>query len=87
MSNEPSSNHGEGNPEAAERFNTAERQFVNSDTGKKKIKQGAEVHPGEEAELAKAEQAGRSHAKADDSESGAKIMRSATAGRRDPQLP
>jgi hypothetical protein len=86
MSNEPSSNHGEGNPEAAERFNTAERQFVNSDSGKKKIKQGAQVRPGEEAELAKAEQAGRVHAKDDDSESGAKIMRSSTKGRRDPQI-
>jgi hypothetical protein len=87
MSNESSSNHGEGNPEAAERFNTAERQFVDSDAGKKKIKQGAQVRPSEEAELAKAEQAGRAHAKDDDSESGAKIMRSASSGRRDPQIP
>jgi hypothetical protein len=86
MSNESSSNHGEGNPEAAERFNTAERQFVNSDSGKQKIKQGAQVRPGEEAELAKADQAGRAHAKDDDSESGVKAMRSATAGRRDPKV-
>ena len=86
MGNESSSNHGEGNPEAAERFNTAERQFVNSDSGKQKIKQGAQVRPGEEAELAKAEQAGRAHAKDDDSESGAKIMRSSKKGRRDPQI-
>jgi hypothetical protein len=85
MSKESSSNHGEGNPEAAERFNTAERQFVNSDSGKQKIKQGAQVRPGEEAELAKAEQAGRAHAKDDDSESGAKIMRSGATGRRDPK--
>jgi hypothetical protein len=87
MGNETSSNHGEGNPEAAERFNTAERQFVNSDGGKQKIKQGAQVRPGEEAELTKAEQVGRSHAKDDDSESGAKLMRSASTGRRDPQIP
>jgi hypothetical protein len=86
MSDKSSSNHGEGNPEAAERFNTAERQFVNSDSGKKKIKQGAQVRPGEEAELAKAEQAGRAHAKDDDSESGAKIMRSGSNGRRGPQI-
>jgi hypothetical protein len=86
MSNESSSNRGEGNPEAAERFNTAERQFVNSDSGRRKIKQGAQVHPGEEAELAKAEQAGRAHAKDDDSESGAKLMRSTSAGRRDPEI-
>jgi hypothetical protein len=86
MSNESSSNHGEGNPEAAERFNTAERKFVDSDSGKKKIKQGAQVRPGEEAELAKAEQAGRAHAKDDDSESGAKVMRSSATGRRDPEI-
>ena len=86
MGNESASNHGEGNPEAAERFNTAERQFVNSDSGKQKIKQGAQVRPGEEAELSKAEQAGRVHAKDDDSESGAKIMRSSKKGRRDPEI-
>ena len=86
MSNEPSSNHGEGNPEAAERFNTAEQRFVNSDGGKKKIKQGAQVRPGEEAELAKAEKAGRAHAKDDDSESEAKVMRPSSGGRRDPQI-
>jgi hypothetical protein len=86
MSNESSSNHGEGNPAAAERFNTAERRFVDSDRGKKKIKQGPQVRSGEEAELAKAEQIGRAHAKDDDSESGAKVMRSSTTGRRDPQI-
>jgi len=86
MGNESSSNQGEGNPEAAERFNTAERQFVESDGGKKKIKQGPQVRPGEEAELAKAEQVGREHAKDDDSESGVKAMRSATAGKRDPKI-
>ena len=86
MSNESSSNHGEGNPEAAERFNTAERKFVDSDRGKKKIKQGPQVRSGEEAELAKAEQAGRAHAKDDDAESGAKVMRSSTGRRQDPQI-
>jgi hypothetical protein len=69
MSNESSSNHGEGDPEAAERFNTAERKFVGSDRGKQKIKGGAQVRPDEEAELARAEQLGRERAKDDDSAS------------------
>jgi hypothetical protein len=64
------SNHGEGNPEAAERFNTAEREFVNSDRGKEKIKKGPQVRPNEEAGLANAEQQGRERAKDDDSASG-----------------
>jgi hypothetical protein len=69
MANEPPSNHGEGDPEAAEQFNKAEREFVNSDRGKQKIKKGAQVRPDEEAELAKAEQRGRERAKDDDSDS------------------
>jgi hypothetical protein len=69
MINEPPSNHGEGNPEAAERFNKAEREFVNSESGKQKIKKGAQVRPNEEAELAQAEQRGRERAKDDDSDS------------------
>ena len=35
-----SPNHGEGDPQAAERFNAAERAFVDSARGKKKIKEG-----------------------------------------------
>ena len=70
MSNESPSNHGEGNPEAAERFNTTEREFVGSDRGKQKIKEGAQVRPNEEAELAEAERLGRERAKDDDSASG-----------------
>jgi hypothetical protein len=62
-------NHGEGDPQAAERFNIAERAFVDSARGKKKIKEGPQVTVAEEAELAKAEQIGRSHAKDDDSKS------------------
>jgi hypothetical protein len=69
MINEPPSNQGEGNPEAAERFNKAEREFVNSDRGKQKIQKGAQVRPDEEADLAKAEQRGRERAKDDDSDS------------------
>jgi hypothetical protein len=68
MGKESQSNHGEGNPEAADRFNTAEKAFVGSERGKKKIKEGPKVSPGEEADLAKAEQAGRDHAKDDDSQ-------------------
>jgi hypothetical protein len=68
MSKESPTNHGEGNPEAAERFNTAEKAFVNSPGGKKKIQEGPRVRADEEAELARAEQAGKAHAKADDSD-------------------
>ena len=67
MGNEASSNHGEGNPEAAERFNKAEREFVDSPRGKKKIQEGPQVQPGEEASLAKAEELARQRAKDDDS--------------------
>ena len=67
MSSESSSNHGEGNPEAADRFNSAEREFVSSVHGKKKIQEGPQVQPNEEASLAKAEELGRERAKADDS--------------------
>ena len=66
MGKQSSSNHGEGNPEAADRFNSAEREFVNSPRGKQRIHQGANVRPEEEAELAKAEQIGRERAKDDD---------------------
>jgi hypothetical protein len=69
MINESPSNHGEGDPEAAERVNKAEREFVNSDRGNQKIQKGAQVRPDEEADLAKAEQRGRERAKDDDSDS------------------
>jgi hypothetical protein len=70
MSKKSPANHGEGNPEAAERFNEAERKFVNSDRGKQKIKEGPHVKPNEEAGLAEAERQGRERAKDDDSEPG-----------------
>jgi len=66
MGKQSPSNHGEGNPEAAERFNTAERDFVSSARGKKKIQEGADVRPDEEADLAGSEQLGRARAKSDD---------------------
>ena len=63
----PPVNHGEGNPEAAAEFNEAERGFVASERGKSKIKEGPRVKRGEEADLEKAEQQGKSHARNDDS--------------------
>jgi hypothetical protein len=66
MGKEADSNHGEGNPEAAEEFNSREQAFVSSSRGKKKIEEGAQVRPEEEASLAEAEQLGRERAKGDD---------------------
>jgi hypothetical protein len=60
-------NQGEGNREAAEEFNKAEREFVNSPQGKAKIKQGPQVKPGEEADLEQAEQRAKARGKNDDS--------------------
>lgn len=67
MAKQSPQNHGEGNPEAADRFNDAEREFVNSRRGQEKIKEGPRVRPGEETELADAEKTGRERAKDDDS--------------------
>ena len=64
---EKSTNHGEGNPEAAAEFNKAEQAFVNSPKGKEKISKGPNVRPDEEADLAQAEQRAKAHAKNDDS--------------------
>jgi hypothetical protein len=66
MGKQSPSNHGEGNPEAADRFNTAEREFVNSARGKKTIQEGADVRREEEVDLAGSEQLGRERAKSDD---------------------
>jgi hypothetical protein len=63
----PPVNHGEGNPEAAAEFNKAERDFVASDQGQRKIKEGPQVKPSEAAALEQAEQVGKSRAKNDDS--------------------
>jgi hypothetical protein len=65
MAKQSSQNHGEGNPEAADRFNSAEQEFVNSAQGKRKIKEGPKVRPEEEADLEDAEKTGREHAKDD----------------------
>jgi hypothetical protein len=68
MQKDTPSNHGEGNPEAADRFNTAEQAFVESPRGKQAIAKGPRVSPDQEADLAKAEQTARDHAKDDDSD-------------------
>jgi hypothetical protein len=54
------SNHGEGNPEAAERFNEAEQAFIASPQGQRRIREAGNVRPDEEAELAEAERITRS---------------------------
>lgn len=59
MANPNSGNRGEGNPEAAARFNSAEVAFVESARGKEEIRKGAKVLPGEERALAEAEQSGK----------------------------
>jgi hypothetical protein len=63
MKNSSTANHGEGNPEAAERFNKAETGFVGSERGKKRIRAGASVQPGEQPGLEEAEQAGKARAR------------------------
>ncbi len=65
--NDQPANHGEGNPEAAERFNTAEREFVESARGKRTIERGPRVGANEEADLARAEELARARSKGDDS--------------------
>jgi hypothetical protein len=60
-------NQGEGNREAAEEFNKAEREFVNSPQGKAKIRKGPQVKPGEEADLKQAEERAKARGKDDDS--------------------
>jgi hypothetical protein len=63
MKNPPAVNHGEGNPEAAERFNKAETKFVASERGRKRIRAGVTMQPGEQSELDTAEQHGKARAR------------------------
>lgn len=62
-----SENHGEGDPQAAERFNVAEQAFVDSARGKRAISAGAQVRADEETGLAEAEERARARSKGDDS--------------------
>ena len=57
-------NHGEGDPEAAARFNKAEQDFVKSPRGQDKIRHAGDVRPDEEAQLEEAERTTRSGAQA-----------------------
>ena len=55
-------NHGEGDADAAARFNEAEQSFVRSDCGKKKIRKGTRVPPDEERSLKEAARLGHERA-------------------------
>ena len=66
MANKPPRNHGEGNPEAAQRFNEAETAFVKSEPGRTRIQKGPQVRPEEERALADAERQAAERGKADD---------------------
>jgi hypothetical protein len=61
-------NLGEGNPEAAAEFNEAEQKFVSSQQGKKKIRSGPKVRPGEESALVEAEESAKARGRNDDSD-------------------
>lgn len=67
MRNQRHQSHGEGDPEAAERFNKAEKAVVKSARGKRAVRKGAKVRPEEEAALQDAEERGRQRARGDDS--------------------
>ena len=67
MSNQRNQNHGEGDPESAERFNDAEQSFVKSARGKRAVRRGSKVQPEEEAGLQEAEERGRERSRGDDS--------------------
>jgi len=63
MASDPSKNHGEGNPEAAARFNAAETAFVVSSKGKTAVKIGPKVGLKEQPELDEAERQGLARAR------------------------
>jgi hypothetical protein len=63
MVNDPTKNHGEGNPEAAARFNDAETAFIESAKGQAAVKAGPRVNSKEQPELDEAERLGRAKAR------------------------
>jgi len=67
MTNESNRNQGEGNREAAARFNEAEKRYVQSPQGEEKIRAGVHVPPEEELEITEAERLAGDRAKAQDS--------------------
>jgi hypothetical protein len=58
MSKKSTPNHGEGNPQAASRFNRAEVDFVRSRRGKEAIDAGAKEVLEDDAEIMQAENEG-----------------------------
>ena len=61
-------NQVEGNREAARQYNEATRDFVKSGKFEEKAREAKEIDASEQAELEKAEEAGKSHAKEEDPE-------------------
>jgi hypothetical protein len=59
-------NHGEGDPEAAARFNDAEKRFVDSVRGKAKLRDGTHVRADERSSLDDAERQGKARSKGGD---------------------
>jgi hypothetical protein len=66
MATNSKTNHGEGNPQAAKRFNEAETRFVESARGKQKVREGANIRPDEESALVDAERLSKARAKGSD---------------------
>ena len=66
MSSDRNRNHGEGDPEAAERFNEAETPFLKSARRERAVRKGTKVRPKEEAALQDAEKRSRERSKGDD---------------------
>ena len=59
-------NQGEGDKISAERFNQMEKEFVQSDRGRKAIDKGVDVDDEERIELEEAERQGKARAKGED---------------------
>ncbi len=59
-------NQGEGDTKSAERFNSEEQNFVNSEHGQKVISKAGQVAPSEQKALEDAERDGLSRTKGDD---------------------
>jgi hypothetical protein len=56
-------NQGEGNRDADRNYREATTKFAHSERGQREIGKAGDVTPGEEKDLRKAEEAGKSHAK------------------------
>ena len=60
------SNQGEGNVEAARRYDEAQKRFVDSGKVEQAARDAAPANDGEAEAMKKAEEAGKSHAKSED---------------------